>query len=750
MAKKKQESNNYGKYIKRFWLFYFSFIVFILLLFVSISIGVFGFMPSFEELENPKSNLASEIISADQELLGKYYIENRSTIHYRDLSTHVRDALIATEDIRFEVHSGIDEKAIVRVVFGLMTGRSRGGGSTLTQQLAKNLFPRDKQSFIIIQKFKEWITAIKLERNYSKEEILAMYLNVVDFGSHAFGIKSASNTFFNKSADSLNVEEAALMIGVLRAPSFYSPVRNPERAKKRREVVLNQMRRYNFLTDDDYDSLKVIPIDMSNYQVQDHRAGLGTYFREYLRVHLRDWAKTHEKPNGKPYNLYKDGLKIYTTINSKMQRYAEEAVREHIGGELQPEFFKHWKGRNKAPFWRISNKEYDGIMKSAINRSDRYRKLKKADVPMDSIMAVFNTPTKMRIFTWEGDKDTIMTPLDSIKYFKYFLLCGMMSMEPQTGFVKAYVGGIDYRYFQYDHVTQSKRQVGSTFKPFLYTLAMQEGAANGEFSPCTEVLNVQQSIDLPTGKKWEPRNSSHEKEGEMVSLSYALAHSINWISAYLIIRYSPEAVITISRNMGITSDIDPVPSICLGTPDISVCEMVGAMSTFAGKGIYKEPIFITRIEDKNGNIIENFLASQKQKEAMDEETAYLMLELLKGVVRHGTGQRLGFKYNLHMPIAGKTGTTQNNSDGWFMGITPDLVTGIWVGCEDRSSHFRSIRLGQGANMALPIWAIYMKKVYADENLNISQGDFEKPKNELHVEIDCDKWKVKQKNKIVFD
>ncbi|MFC1732134.1 penicillin-binding protein 1A [candidate division KSB1 bacterium] len=747
---KQQSERSYGKFIRWFWILYFSGIAFIALLFLLISLGIFGFMPSLEELENPKSNLASEIISADQELLGKYYIENRTNINYNNLSPFLINALLATEDIRFRKHSGVDGKAVIRVTLGVLTGTHKGGGSTITQQLAKNLFPRDKQTFIVIQKFKEWITASKLEKRYSKEEILAMYFNTVPFGANSFGIQTASKTFFNKSPDSLKIEEAALLVGMLKAPTYYSPVRNPDNSMKRREVVLLQMKKYQFITTEEYDSLRLISLDMSDYQVQDHQSGLATYLREYLRGYLNDWCKNHQKPNGKPYNLYKDGLKIYTTINSKMQYYAEQAVSEHLGNELQPLFFKHWEGRKNAPFFRITTEEKEQIINNAMKRSDRYIKLKKTNLTSDSILLSFNTPTQMRIFTWKGAKDTVMTPMDSILYYKFFLMCGMMSMEPQTGYVRAYVGGIDYRFFKYDHVIQSKRQVGSTFKPFLYTLAMQEGAENGEFSPCTKVPNVRQSIDLPTGQKWEPDNSSKSREGEMVSLKWALANSVNYISAYLMIRYSPQAVIKMAGNMGITSEIDPVPSIALGTPDISVYEMVGAMSTFANKGVYKEPIFITRIEDKNGNIIENFLTQQTQKEAMNEETAYLMIELMKGVVMYGTGIRLRAKYNLTNPIAGKTGTTQNNSDGWFMGITPNLVSGVWVGCEDRSVHFRSTSLGQGANMALPIWAIYMKKVYDDPSLHVSKEDFEKPANPISVELNCEKYESRKSKEEDFN
>lgn len=773
MTKKTQNSPvDLKTWQKRFWRTFAGLFVFVILLFTAISFGLLGFMPSFEELENPKSNLASEVISADQELLGKFYIENRSNIHYADLSPNLVNAIIATEDSRFEKHSGIDVRALFRVTLGLVTGTNRGGGSTITQQLAKNLFPR-KENRLFIETFfiklKEWVTAIKLERNYTKEEIIAMYFNTVDFGSNSFGIKSAAKTFFNKQPKDLTIEESAMLVGMLKAPSRFSPVRNPERAMKRREVVLHQMQKYDYLTEAQYDSLRVIPLDMSNYKMQDHNSGEATYFREYLRqimsatkpvrkkyidkiIYADDslqwannplygWIEKNPKPDGTKYNLYKDGLRIYTTINSRMQLYAEEAVTEHLGKELQPAFYKHWKDREEAPFdfpKSMVRDEAFKLLKASMKRSDRYRKLVAAGVSEDSIRLSFHTKVPMKIFTWKGERDTIMSPWDSIRYCKFFLQAGLMSVEPQTGFVRAYVGGINYTHFKYDHVKMARRQVGSTFKPFVYTLAMQEG----DFSPCTKVANIQYSIDLPEGGKWEPSNANDFKKGEMVTLKEALANSINWISAFLIKRYSPLAVIKIARKMGIVSPIEAVPSISLGTPDITLYEMTGAMNTYAAKGVYIEPVFVTRIEDKNGNVISRFLP--RQEEAMSEETAYLMLQLMKGVVESGTGVRLRYKYGINYPIAGKTGTTQNNSDGWFMGLTPDLVTGVWVGGEDRSIRFRTITLGQGANMALPIWGLYMNRIYADPKLKISRGDFEPPAKPLSVEINCEEYEKKQK------
>jgi penicillin-binding protein 1A len=579
-----------------------------------------------------------------------------------------------------------------------------------------------------------------LEYNYSKEEIMAMYLNTVSYGSQSFGIKSATLTYFNKLPDSLLLEEAALMAGVVNAPTRYSPVRNPDNAFKRRNLVLLKMADYGFITREEYDSVRQIPIDMSNYGIMDHTSGQATYFREFLRGELHEWAKQHFKVDGTPYNIYKDGLKIYTTINSRMQQYAEEAVREHMALDLQPAFFKHWEGYTNAPFVfpeETANKEVDKILKQAVRRSDRYRSLRNAGVSPDSISLSFHTPVRMRVFSWDGPVDTVMTPMDSIRYYKFYLQASLLSVDSHTGYVRAYVGGNDYRFFQYDHVTQAKRQVGSTFKPFLYTLAMQEG----EYSPCFKVPNISYSVQLFDGTFWEPRNSSNDRIGEEVTLKWALANSNNWISAYLIKRFSPQAVIQLARKMGVTSPIDPVPAIALGTPDLSLYEMVGAMNTFANQGVYVKPIFITHIEDKNGNVIERF--APEKTEVLDEVSAYKMIELMKGVVESGTGIRLRFKYGLNNPIAGKTGTTQNQSDGWFMGITPDLTTGIWVGAEDRSVHFRTIKLGQGANMALPIWALYMQKVYNDPALGISQGDFKMPLADISIEFDCDKYEAQQ-------
>ena len=744
MAKDNPKSKKTLNYLVKFWLIWFMAVALTVIFFVGIIDQWFGPMPSFEELENPESNLASEVYSSDGVLLGTYFIENRSNINYRDVSPHLINALMAIEDVRFEKHSGIDERALLRVAFGVITGNNKGGGSTLTQQLAKNLFPRGQlnKPQLVIRKFQEWVTAIKLERYYSKQEIAAMYLNTVFFGHNAFGIKAATATYFAKEPDSLNLQEAALMAGIVNAPSRYSPITHPTASLARRNVVLNQMAKLGLISNQIRDSVKQLPLGVSKFAQMDHNQGLARYFREYLRGQLKKWCDEHTKPDGTSYNLYKDGLKIYTTIDSKMQRYAEEAVQEHLANDLQPDFYQHWKGYTNAPF-AFDNEDpqeaVQQIIDQAVRRSERYRVMKNAGIPTDSILMSFKIPVEMRVFSWAGDIDTIMTPLDSIRYYKFFMQAGLISMESRTGFVRAYVGGNDFRYFKFDHVIQGKRQVGSTFKPFLYTLAMQEG----EYSPCYKVSNIQYSVELYDGTFWSPKNSSDERIGEEVTLKWALANSNNWISAYLINRFSPQSVVNMAHKMGVTSDIPAVPSIALGTPDISLYEMVGAMNTFADKGVYVEPIFVTVIEDHNGNTLERFVA--KKTEAMDEVTAYKMLRLMQGVVETGTGIRLRYRYGFENPIAGKTGTTQNQSDGWFMGITPDLTTGIWVGADDRSVHFRSISLGQGANMALPIWALYMRKVYSDPSLGISQGDFEKPLKDVSIEFDCEKYDRDQKN-----
>jgi len=755
----------------------------------AVTAGMFGSLPTFEELENPQSNIATEIFSSDGQLLGNYFLENRSNVRYRDLSLNLVNALIATEDIRFFDHTGVDFRGLARVlVHTIILQQNRGGGSTITQQLAKNLFPRQELSRVelVVRKLKEWVIAVQLEKSYTKQEILSMYLNTVPFGSHSYGIKSAARTFFNTTQDSLQVHEAAVLVGLLKAPSYYNPKRNTERSTHRRNTVMGQMKKYSFITDALFDSLSAIPIQLS-YTAQDHSSGQATYFREYLRGQVNAWCQTHTKPeSNEKYNLYKDGLKIYTTINARMQRYAEQAVAEHLGGELQGQFFKHWEGVKNAPFYRLSKKEIENSMNSDKKRSKRYNVLVGKEcgncgrrgnyvskvevegvgyyecsagdcgyrgfvVPRDSIDGVFNRPVKMRVYSERGEVDTVLSPMDSIRYYKYFLHAGFMSMDPHTGHVKAWVGGINYKHFQYDHVKLSKRQVGSTFKPFVYTMAM-----DAKWSPCTKIANVPVTFEkgkFGILKSWTPKNSGSEFDGLMLSLKFGLANSINSMTAYVMRWCGPEAVATLAKDMGIESYLDPQPSLCLGTSDISVYEMVGAYSTFANKGVWTEPLVVTRIEDSKGNVLEDFIP--KRNEAMSEETASLMIHMLKGVVdgvydeeaekKTGTAIRLRFRYKFKGPIAGKTGTTQNYSDGWFMGVTPDLVSGAWVGCEDRAVHFRRMSLGQGANMALPVWALYMRKVYADKSLGYSeQTKFDIiPGKKMGVELDCVRYNYMQ-------
>ena len=735
-AKSKSKTKKGNRFIKRLWQLFAGFWAAVVLLFTFISLGWLGFMPSFEELENPRINLATEIISEDGYVLGKYYVENRSNVPYNQLPENLVNALVATEDVRFYKHSGIDFKALSRAVFGVITRSSKGGGSTLTQQLAKTLFPRkDNANFIVVSfiKLKEWVVAVKLERNYSKNEILAMYLNAVDFGNMSSGIKSAAKTYFDKTPEELTTEEGALLVGMLKAPSTYNPRRNPNNAFNRRNTVLSQMKKYGFLEEEEFLELKEKQIDMSKFKLQDHRAGTATYFREYLRLELAAWAKQNPKPDGTQRNIYKDGLKIYTTINYKMQKYAEEAVQEWIVGTLQPQFFEHWKGRKNAPFYNINADETERLMTRAMKNSARYKSMKEAGFSEKEIVKAFETPCQMWIFNGKEEIDTVMTPFDSIRHIKTFLNCGLMAMEPHTGKVRAYVGGTNYEYFQYDHVTKAKRQVGSTFKPFVYATAMSEG----EYNPCTMIANLPVTIDLPEGRSWTPKNSNDYKAGQMVALNEALAHSINTISAYIMKRYGPGAVVNLVRKMGMTSDIPEVPSICLGTADISLYEMVGAINTFNNRGFYIKPYFVTKICNNKGNVLATF--TTEQNEAMDEISAYKTVRLMQGVVLHGTAIRLIYRYRLNMPMAGKTGTTDNNSDGWFMGYTPMLTAGVWVGCEDRAAHFRSTALGQGANTALPVWAIFIKKCYEDKSLNFKSMEFPAPEN---ADMDMDVFNCK--------
>ncbi len=760
---------NKKRFIKWLWIIAFAPIVLILvsLLFV----GLFADIPSFEELEDPKSNLATQILSQEGEVLNTFHIENRSYIAFNDLSQSLKDAIVATEDVRFYEHSGIDLKSLMRVaVKTLILGdrRSGGGGSTLSQQLAKSLFPRDtvesgipgaKYAVLATNKFKEWITAVKLERNYTKEEILSMYMNTVFFGSNAYGIKAAANTFFGKEPKDLDIEESALLVGMVNMPTRYNPVRNPDKSIVRRNHVLNQMNKYGYLNDAQYDSLVKLPITLS-YNQQDHNSGLAPHFRDMLKrvMNAREpkrkdysnatdyradstlwkedplygWLNKNRKPDGTKYNLDKDGLKIYTPVNAKMQRYAEEAVIEHLSKDLQPVFNRELRWKTNKPFANETPKELiNTIMKQARRWSDRYRTMKAAGVNESDILKSFDKPVKMRVFAWNGKgyADTTMTPNDSIRYYKSFLRAGMMAIEPGTGYVKAYVGSGNYRYFKYDQVMQGKRQVGSTFKPFLYTLAMQGG-----YTPCDKVSNVPQSFVIGDDI-WTPKSTDKpEWIGKKVTLKWGLTKSSNNISAYLMKQFGPKALVDMSHEMGIKTWLDPVVSLCVGSADVPVYQMVAAFNTYPGKGVYAEPLFVIRIEDKMGNVLSTF--SPRKKESISEKTAYLMVNLMQGVVNEGTAARIRSKYIKEGEIAGKTGTTNDQSDGWFIGYTPKLTAGVWVGAEDRQVHFSSLALGGGSNMALPIWGIFMKKVFDDGTLGVTRYDrFTAPKG-FNVNLNC--------------
>ncbi len=752
---KKMKIKDRDKFLKRFWIVVLS--PFVLVLFFLLMVSIFSDIPSFEELEDPQKNIATELISEDGELLTTFHIENRSFVTYDELSPSLVQAVIATEDVRFESHSGIDFKSLARVaVKSLMLGKrsSGGGGSTLSQQLAKSLFPRDTvksripgaKTFVLgVSKFKEWITAVKLERNYTKNEILSMYLNSVFYGSNAYGIRAAANTFFGKHPSELTIEEGALLVGMVNKPTRYNPVTNPEQSIIRRNHVLSQMYKYDFIDRATYDSVRTIPIKLAFIQ-QDHNSGLGPYFRDMLRriMHaekpkrsdyvqeedfradsllwrddpLYGWLFKNPKPDGSSYNLDKDGLKIYTTINSKMQRYAEEAVVEHLSKDLQVVFNREIKRNSSFPFSNSAPRDVvESVMKKGRRWSDRYRNLKADGLSESEIIETFTQPADMRVFSWKnkGYVDTVMTPNDSIRYYKSFLRAAFMAMEPQTGFVKAYVGGPNYKYFKYDNARQAKRQVGSTIKPFLYTLAMQEG-----YDPCYKVFNVPQTFILGD-TTWTPESTDKpEWIGNEVTLKWGLTKSSNNISAFLMKQFGPNAMVDMCRKLGVTSYLNPVPSLCLGPADLTLFEMVGAYNTYPSKGVHVDPVFVLRIEDKAGNVLSNFTA--RKREAISEHTAYLMVNLMEGVVNEGTASRLRWKYVPEGPIAGKTGTTNDQADGWFIGYVPKLTAGVWVGAEDRQVHFERLDQGGGANMALPIWGIFMQKVLKDGTLGISTKD----------------------------
>ncbi|WP_423129985.1 penicillin-binding protein 1A [Gaoshiqia sp. Z1-71] len=763
-----KEKNTFKKYTLFLWVCYLAAAALVFILFFSITKGKLGEMPSFKELENPQSLLASEVISRDKVVMGRYFRENRSYVSYDQLPPQLVNALIATEDVRFYKHSGIDLRGLFRVVKGILTGNSStGGGSTISQQLAKMLFPRqefESKSDLVLRKFKEWVIAVKLEKSYTKEEIITMYLNKYDFLNLAVGIKSAARIYFNTEPDSLQIHQAAMLVGMAKNSALFNPIRRPELTKDRRNVVLSQMRKYNYVTKQEYDSISALPLDV-DYQKEDFKSGLAPYFREYLRVTmdakkpdksryaswqqvkfkedsvewetnpLYGWCKKNFKPDGTNYDLYEDGLKIYTTIDSRMQQYAEQSVQNHLKLELQPAFERHLKRLRNRPFSNdMGPNEVNALLDLSMRQSERYRVLRAKGMNSGQIKKNFSEPVEMSVFTWQGTKDTIMTPMDSIRHYLSYFRSSFMAMDLETGQVRAYVGGPNYQHFMYDMVKGGKRQVGSTVKPFLYTLAMQNG-----LSPCTKVPNVKQQFILYDGTVWEARNSSPtDMDGKMVTLKWGLANSVNQISAWVMKQFNPQSVVDVMEKMGVYSRIDPVPSMFLGTSDITLYEMVGAYGTFANKGVYTQPIFVTHIEDKHGNVIATF--RPERHDAIDEQTAYLMINLLRGVIDTGTGRRLRWhkEYGeIQGPIAGKTGTTQNHSDGWFMGITPQLVAGAWTGADLRSIRFDDISTGQGANMALPIWGHFIKKVYADKTLEYKPDhEFEKPMNFL-INLDCD-------------
>jgi penicillin-binding protein 1A len=729
-----QELKKYNWYIWKIVIGCFSFFVILIML---TDFGLFGSLPSFRDLENPKSNQASEILSADKQILGTYYVQNRSPVTYKDLSPNVVNALVATEDSRFYEHSGIDFSRSFSILFYNLIG-SHQGGSTITQQLAKNLFNGGGSHNLIkriIQKLQELIIAVRLERNYTKQEIVTMYLNTVDFGAYnTFGIKSASRTYFNTTPDKLTPEQAALLVGMLNAPSKYSPINHPEKATERRNLVLERMEKQGFLSDGQLAELKQKPLGLDFTRI-DHNEGLAQYFRAVLKKQIQQILidKSINKPDGTPYDLDRDGLKIYTTIDATMQQYAEEAQRTYMRN-LQAQFNEHWHGHK---LWK-EIPTFKSLLEEGMRRSDRYKQLKLEGKSDGEITDNFNTPDTLNLFTWHGDIDTVMKPIDSIVYCKLLLRNSLMSMDPTTGYIKAWVGGINFEHFKYDQVKDGSRQVGSTAKPFTYSVAIENA-----YSPCMQVDNVPDTIYYD-GQKWCPHSGKAETIPGMLTLREALAHSQNWITAHVMKEIGPVPVVELIRKMGITStDLQPVPSICIGSFDASVFDMTGAYGVFANHGVWTQPTFLLRIEDKNGNAL--YTNHTQVKQAMSEQAAYVMTYMLKGVIEDGTGSRLQFKYHLTNPIAGKTGTTNDNSDGWFIGVTPQLVTGVWTGCEDRDIHFRSERLGEGANTALPIFALYMQKVYANPALGIKKSvDFDPPKGGAGIELDCGQYNQQQK------
>lgn len=738
------------KIVTILWIFIALIALVCVIIFFSIAKGWIGYMPPVEDLENPNYKFATEVFSDDGKVLGTYSYskENRVYVGYPELSIHVINALIATEDVRFSKHSGIDAKALFRAVVkrGILLQKNAGGGSTITQQLSKQLYSPSADNVMerLFQKPIEWVIAVKLERYYTKEEILTMYLNKFDFLNNAVGIKTASFTYFGCEPKDLKIEEAATLVGMCKNPSLYNPVRYNERSRGRRNVVLNQMRKAEYITEAEYDSLQALPLKLQ-YNRVDHKEGMATYFREYLRgvmtakqPHKSDyrswqmqkyyedsldwinnplygWCEKNIKKDGSKYNLYTDGLKIYTTLDSRMQKYAEEAVTDHLK-ELQGHFFKEKKGAKKAPYtFRLTQEQVDEILERAMRQSSRYRLMKNAGASDVEIKKAFNTPEEMSVFSWEGEKDTIMTPMDSIRYYKFFLRAGFMSMDPRNGYVKAYVGGPNYHYFQYDMAMVGRRQVGSTIKPFLYTLAMENG-----FSPCDEVRHVEYTLIDENGKPWTPRNANKKRMGEMVTVKWGLANSDNWITAYLMSKLNPYNLKRLIHTFGVRNrEIVPSVSLCLGPCEISVGEMVSAYTAFPNRGIRVAPLFVTRIEDNDGNVLATF--APEMQEVISTSSAYKMLVMLRAVINEGTGGRVR-RLGVSADMGGKTGTTNYNADGWFMGFTPSLVSGCWVGGEDRDIHFDTMLHGQGASMALPVWTKYMIKVLGDKSLGYNENE----------------------------
>jgi len=751
MAKKKKTKNTaYKKQIQWIWRFFFTGVLGLVLLFGGAALEWYGPMPDLQQLENPRTNLATQIISSDGIILGKYYLDdNRTPISFDELPKNMVDALIATEDERFYEHSGIDWRGTLRAFAYL---GKRGGASTITQQLARQIFVgvRSRNKFkAVLQKAQEWVIAVQLEKRYTKKEILSLYLNKYDFGYQADGVRSAAKIFFNKTPLELNIEESATLVGMLKNSSLFNPIRRPERVQERRNIVFNQMLRNELITSEERDSLSLLPLTIT-YTPESHREGLATYFRAYLKEFMDDWISKNPKPDGSKHSLYRDGLRIFTTIDSRMQAKGEAAVDAHMKN-LQEEFFKQNSRRANptAPFLDLRKGEIDTLMERTAYRTERWRKMKLAGIAESEILASFYEKVPMRVFSWKGERDTIMSPMDSIRYYKHFLRASVMSMEPQSGHVKTWVGGFNYKHFQYDQVKQGMRQIGSTFKPFLYATAIDQL----KLSPCDSLPDALYCIEpMKHGNMdaWCPKNSG-DKYGQTRTLKNALANSVNTVSARIMDLVGPRPVINLARKMGITSNIPAVPSIALGTPDISLFEMVGAYSTFANQGIYVKPVVITRIEDKNGRALYEVIP--ETQDVLSQEAAYVTVNLLQGVTKAGSGARLrhaglektsyvyekvitGYPYVFENPIAGKTGTTQNQSDGWFMGMVPNLATGVWVGGEDRAIHFKDIAFGQGATMALPIWAVYMKSLYEDPSLEISTEDFVAPEN-LSIPIECD-------------